>query len=99
MSMNLCKISIYLKKQNIVKHKNLLSRREIGKEIVKFGDIENEKDKLYRHKSPIFLKDVDIKEVLVLNKISSGKEFLQGTQGTKTLLVPCIMIVKLNHYI
>ena len=57
MSMNLCKISIYLKKQNIVKHKNLLSRREIGKEIVKFGDIENEKDKLYRHKSPIFLKN------------------------------------------
>ena len=30
----------------------------MGKEILMFGDIEIVKDELYRHKSPVFLKDV-----------------------------------------
>ena len=34
-----------------------------------FGDIKIEKNELYRHKSPIFLRDVDIEKVLVSNKI------------------------------
>ena len=32
----------------------------MGKQILTFGDIEIEKDKFYRYKSPIFLEDVDI---------------------------------------
>ena len=35
-----------------------------------FGDIEIEKNKLYCHKTPVLLKDVDIEEVLVSKKIS-----------------------------
>ena len=44
----------------------------MGKEILTFGDIEIEKNKFHRHKTPIFLKDVDIKKVLLSNKISFG---------------------------
>ena len=33
------------------------------------GDIKIEKNEFYRHKSPIFLRDVDIEKVLVSNKI------------------------------
>ena len=58
-----------------------------------FGDIEIKK-KIYRYKSPIFKKDVDIEKVLVCNKISCGpKKFIN------ILLVPYIMIMKLSHYI
>ena len=62
------------KKRNIIKHKNLLSHIRMGKEIVMFDDIENDKNKFYRHKSRIFLKDVDIEKVLVSNKISSDEK-------------------------
>ena len=57
-----------------MKHKNLLSYIKMGKEISTFGDIKIERNKFYRHKSPIFLKDVDIEKVLVYNKISSGEK-------------------------
>ena len=42
----------------------------MGKEILTFCDIEIEKNKFYRHKTPIFIKDVDIEKVLASNKIS-----------------------------
>ena len=51
------------------------------------------KKKNYCHKSPSFLKDIDIEKVLVSNDISSGKKTVN------TLLVTCIMIIKLSHYI
>ena len=38
-------------------------------EILTFGKTDIENDKFYRHKSPIFLEDVNIKKVLVSNKI------------------------------
>ena len=43
-----------------------------------FGNIEIEKDKFYRHKSTIFLEDVDIEKVLVSNNIS----FVEKTINT-----------------
>ena len=64
----------------------------MSKENLTFGDIEIEK-KIYCHKAPKFLKDVNIEKVLVSNKISFGE------QTINTLLVTCIMIIKLNHYI
>ena len=42
----------------------------MGQEISTFGNIEIEKNKLYRHKTPIFGGDVDTEKVLVSNKIS-----------------------------
>ena len=65
----------------------------MDKEILTFGDIEVEKNKFYHDKSSIFLKDVDIEKVLVSSKIFSGEETMN------TLLVTCVIIVKLSHYI
>ena len=46
----------------------------MNKEILTFSNIEIEKNKFYRHKTPIFLRDVDIEKVLVSNKISFGEK-------------------------
>ena len=46
----------------------------MGKAILIFGDIETEKNKFYCHKTPIFLKDVDVEKVLVSNKIYFGEK-------------------------
>ena len=62
------------KKLNIIKHKFLLSHIKMDKEILTFGDTDIEKNKFYHHKSPILLKDVCIKKVLVSNKISFGEK-------------------------
>ena len=48
----------------------------MGKEILMFNDTEIEKNKFYRNKSPIFLKDVDIEKVLVSDKIFSSEKKL-----------------------
>ena len=46
----------------------------MGKEILTFDNIEIDKNKFYRHKTPTFLRDVDIKKVLISNKISFGEK-------------------------
>ena len=46
----------------------------MGKKIITFGDTEIEKHKRHRYKSPILLEDVDIKNVLVSNKIYSDEK-------------------------
>ena len=64
----------------------------MGKEFLAFGNTQILKQ-TYRHITPIFLKDIDIEEVLASNKISFGSKSLS------TLLVTCIMMIKLGHYI
>ena len=44
----------HYKMRNIIKLKNLFSYIKIGKEILTFGNTEIEKNKFYRHISPIF---------------------------------------------
>ena len=58
---------------------------------ITFGDIENEKHKFHCYKNPIFLKDADTDKALAFNKISSSEKTIS------TLLVTCMMIMKLNH--
>ena len=60
----------------------------MGKEVLTFGDIDIEKDNFYCHRSPTFLKNIDIDEVLVSEKISSVEKTIS------TLLVTSIMIIK-----
>ena len=62
------------------------------KEIIRFGNIDIEKQKFDHYKS-YFLEGIDIDNVLVSNKISSGKKTVN------TLLITCMMIMKLSHYI
>ena len=67
----------------------------MGKEILSFRNNEIEKKKQQilppNFKTPIFLGDVDIEKVLVSNKISLEKKTIS------TLLVTCILVIKLNH--
>ena len=78
---------------------------KMGKEILTFGNIEIEKNKFYHHKTPIFLKDVDIDKVLVSNKISFSEKnykYLYICILVYTCIltnIACIMIIKLDHYI
>ena len=58
-----------------------------------FEDIEIENKNFYHRNTSIFKKDVDIEKELVSNKISFGEKTIT------TLLVTCVMIIKLNHYI
>ena len=46
----------------------------MGKEKLALVNIEIKKKKFYHHKSPIFLKDVDIEKVLISKKISSDEK-------------------------
>ena len=55
--------------RNYTNINNLSWYTKIGKEILTFGNIEIEK-KIYHHKTPIFVGDLDIEKVLVSNKIS-----------------------------
>ena len=62
----------------------------MGKEILTFGDIEIKKKKKYHNKISILLKYVDIEKVIVPNKISFGEK-----KTKNTLLITCIMVIKL----
>ena len=55
------------------------------------GNIKIEKYKLYWDKIRVHLRDTDTEKVLASNKISLGKITIN------TLLVTCIMIIKLIH--
>ena len=41
--------------------------------IVKFGDIESGKQNFHQHKEPISIKNIDINEIIISNKVSFGK--------------------------
>ena len=42
--------------------------------LLKFGDIEIQKQNFYQHKGPISIKNVDINKRVVSNKVSFGKK-------------------------
>ena len=66
----------------------------MGREISKFGNIEIDKNKFYRHKTSIFWRDVDIEKVLVSFR---SIRFLLVKTTINTLLITCIMVTKLNY--
>ena len=61
---------------------------------LRFRDIEIVKGKFYSYKSPLPLKDVDIEKVLVSSKISFCEK-----NTISTLLITCMMNIKLSHYV
>ena len=65
----------------------------MGTEILTFGDIEIEKDKIYYYKTPVFLEDVNINNILVSNKIFSGEKnckYFTGYLYHDYEIKPCI---------
>ena len=55
------------------------------KTIMKFGDIEIEKQNFHQPKKPISIKNIDINEIVVSNKISFGKRVLNISLAIKML--------------
>ena len=53
------------------------------KTTIKFGDIEIEKQKFHQHKIPISIKNIDINEIVVSNKVSFGKKGFKYFIGYK----------------
>ena len=59
---------------------------KMKKTIIKFGDIEIQKQKFHQHKRPISIKDVDINKIVVSNKVFFGKKgfkYFIGYKDTK----------------
>ena len=46
---------------------------KLGKTVIKFGDIEIEKQKFRQHKRPISMKNIDIDKIVASNKSYFGK--------------------------
>ena len=46
------------------------------KEMIKFSDIEIQKQIFHQHKEPISIKKIDINKIVVSNKASFGKKRL-----------------------
>ena len=58
---------------------------EMNKTVIKFDDIETEKQKFHQDKRPISIKDVDISKTVASNKASLGKRVLSISLAIKTL--------------
>ena len=75
----------------------------MGKEILTFEAIENEKNKFYPYKTPIFLKDVDTEKVLVSNKIYFGeknyKYFIGYLYNNNKVKLLHLMLAKTSAYL
>ena len=74
----------------------------MGKQTLTFGDIEIEKYKFYRYKSPALLRSLDIEKVLVPTKISFGEKnykYFIGYSYNDTKVKPLyIMLPKTSAY-
>ena len=69
------------------------------KTIIKFGDIEIQKQKFHQHKRPISIKDVDINKIVVSNKVFFGKKGFKYFIGYKdTKKTSCIFPQKMSAY-
>ena len=55
---------------------------KIGK-ILKFGDIEIQKQKFHQDKGPISIKNIDINKIVVSNMVSFGKKRVKYFTGYK----------------
>ena len=56
---------------------------EMDKTVIKFDDIETEKQKFHQDKRPISIKDVDISKTVASNKPSLGKKGFEYFIGNK----------------
>ena len=66
--------------------------------IIKFGDIEIEKQKFHQHERPISMKNIDINKI-VFNKVFFGKKSFKYFTGYKDVKIRpiCISLPKNEH--
>ena len=73
----------------------------MDKIIIKFGDIEIEKQKFHQHKSPILIGNIDINKKVLSNKVSFGKKgfkYFIGYKDAKKIRPYCIFLPRMNAY-
>ena len=73
----------------------------MGKEIIPFGYIKNEKHKFHHHKNPILIFDVDINKIVVSSKISfrrKGFKYFAGQKDVKKIRPLSLHIPKISGY-
>ena len=71
------------------------------KTVIKYGDIEIEKQKFYQHERPISKKYIDINKIVVSNKVSFGKKGFRcfiGYKDAKKMRPLCIFLSKMSVY-
>ena len=56
---------------------------KMEKPIIKFSDIEIQKQKFHQHKGPISIKNIDIYKIVVSKKVSFGKNGFKNFIGFK----------------
>ena len=69
--------------------------------IIKFGDIEIQKQKFHQYKNPISIKNIDINKIVVSNKVSFGKKGFKysiGYKDAKKIRPLCIFLPKTSAY-
>ena len=74
---------------------------KMEKIIIKFGDIETQKQKFHQQKGPISIKNMDINKIVVYNKVSFGKKgfkYFIGYKDPKRVRPLCIFLPKMSAY-
>ena len=69
--------------------------------IIKFGDIEIQKQKFHQHKGPILINNIDINKIVLSNKVSVGKKgfkYLICYKVAKKIRPLCKFIPKISEY-
>ena len=56
---------------------------KLGETVIKFGEIEIEKQKFHQHKRPISMKNIDIDKIVASNKPYFGKKEFKYFTGYK----------------
>ena len=82
-------------------NKKFESIYKIGKTIIKFGDIETEKQKFCQYKRPISIKSLDIDKIVVSKKVSFSKKGFKhfiGLKDAKRIRPLCIFLPKMSAY-
>ena len=81
------------------KLKNIYTKLKVnvkkGKKIIKFGDIDIEKQNFHQQKRPILIKNIDINNILVPNKVSFGKKsfkYFTGYKDAKRIRPLCLYV-------
>ena len=69
--------------------------------VIKFGDIEIEKQKFPQYKIPISIRNIDINKIVESNKTSfskNGFKYFIGFKDPKKIRLLCIFLPKMRAY-
>ena len=71
------------------------------KKVIKFDDIEIQKQKFHQHKEPISIKNIDINKIVVSNKVhfcKRGFKYIIGYKDAKKVKPLCTFLLKTSAY-